>query len=174
MTQLLFVSGSLRAASTSTAMAKTLSNRLANSANCSLSNIGDLPHYNDDLLDQSSVAGWIKQIDGADGLVFITPEYNYSIPGVLKNAIDWASRPALKSVFAGKKCFVISVSAGAMGGVRAQGHLKYILNGMLADVYLCPEIVVPMVLSKVENEVMKDEGTLSFSEEHLRKFIASL
>ena len=55
-------------------------------------------------------------VAGVDALLFVTPEYNRSIPGGLKNAIDWASRPAYQSVFRGKPCFVISVSGGALGG----------------------------------------------------------
>jgi chromate reductase len=97
---------------------------------------------------------------------------NYGIPGLLKNAIDWASRPAFDSVFKGKLCLVISVSGGATGGVRAQSHLKYVLNGMLAEVFPCREIVVPFANDKVADGLMTDEEVLGFTEETLRAFIS--
>lgn len=92
----------------------------------------------------------------------------------MKNAIDWASRPALNSVFRNKPCFVMSVSGGALGGVRAQAHLKYILNGMLAKVFVCPEIVVSMINDKISDGYLTDENVLAFTEDKLRAFIASL
>ncbi|MCC5963608.1 MAG: NAD(P)H-dependent oxidoreductase [Rhodobacteraceae bacterium] len=133
-----------------------------------------LPLYNADVTDNPEVAAWIEQIRAADGLVFVTPEYNYSIPGVLKNAIDWASRPAFESVFKGKKCLVISVSGGALGGVRAQGHLKYILHGMLAEVFAAREIVVPFANAKIEEGRLTDDAVLDFAGATLESFIASM
>jgi chromate reductase, NAD(P)H dehydrogenase (quinone) len=173
MTKLLFIPGSLRAGSATKTLAVALAERIKGDAECTIANIGNLPHYNSDVTDDPDVTAWINQISDADGLVFVTPEYNYSIPGVLKNAIDWASRPAMNSVFAGKSCLVISASAGALGGVRAQSHLKYILNGMLAKTFNCPEIVVPSVTAKVENAIFTDETILTFAHENLRGFLAS-
>jgi chromate reductase len=121
-----------------------------------------------------AVQEFCSRIEQADGLVFVTPEYNYSIPGVLKNAIDWASRPALNSVFKDKPCFVISVSGGALGGVRAQAHLKYVLNGMLARVFVCPEIVIPLANQKVSDGYLEDEAVIGFAEDKLRAFLATL
>jgi chromate reductase len=96
------------------------------------------------------------------------------VPGVLKNAIDWASRPAYQSVFKGKPAFVISVSGGALGGVRAQGHLKYILNGMLAEVFTAQEVVVPHANAKVENGAFTDKPTLEFALANLRAFLEEI
>lgn len=174
MKKIFFVSGSLRAASASTATARALIDGIGAEAACSMADIGALPHYNADLADDPAVTGWVADLRAADGLVFITPEYNYSIPGVLKNAIDWASRPAFESVFKGKKCFVISVSGGALGGVRAQAHLKYILNGMLAETHVCKEIVVPMANAKVADGKLNDPLILDFALDNLRGFVASL
>jgi len=91
--------------------------------------IGDLPLYNqDDDADQAPQVKRLKdQIAAADGLLFITPEYNRSIPGVLKNAIDHASRPYGKSAWAGKPAGIIGVSVGAIGTALAQQHLRNIL-----------------------------------------------
>ncbi|MFN7026595.1 MAG: NADPH-dependent FMN reductase [Pseudorhizobium sp.] len=174
MKKLLFIPGSLRAASSSRATIHTLANRLHDQALCEIADPGQLPLYNADLEAIPEVVAFCQQIKQADGLVFVTPEYNYSIPGVLKNAIDWASRPALSSVFKDKPCFIISVSGGALGGVRAQAHLKYILNGMLAHVFVCPEIVIPSANQKVADGHLTDESIISFSREKLLAFLTSL
>lgn len=174
MPHLLFIPGSLRAASSSRATARALAGRLPGGTTHSTADPGRLPHYNADVTDDPKVADFIAAVRAADGLVFVTPEYNYSIPGVLKNAIDWASRPAYESVFKGKPCVVVSTSGGALGGVRAQAHLKYILNGMLAAVHPCKEIVVPMANAKVEDGVLKDDAVLDFAGEVLAEFVASL
>src|SRR3954469_15164605 len=93
------------------------------------SEIGDLPLYNQD--DDASQAPQVKrlkaEIAAAQGLLFVTPEYNRSIPGVLKNAIDHASRPYGQSAFAGKPGGIIGVSVGAIGTATAQQHLRNIL-----------------------------------------------
>ena len=91
--------------------------------------IGDLPLYNQD--DDANPAEAVKrmkaEITAAQGLLFITPEYNRSIPGVLKNAIDHASRPYGQSVWAGKPAGILGVSVGAIGTSMAQQHLRNIL-----------------------------------------------
>jgi chromate reductase, NAD(P)H dehydrogenase (quinone) len=112
-----------------------------------------------------------EAISSADALLIAAPEYNSSIPGQLKNAIDWASRPGYESVFVGKPCFVATTSGGVLGGVRAQGQIKYVLSGMLANVYPMREVIVPNANKKVEDGVFADETTLAFAEELLRKFI---
>ncbi|MES2858228.1 MAG: NAD(P)H-dependent oxidoreductase [Pseudomonadota bacterium] len=91
--------------------------------------IGDLPLYNqdDDASPHATVTRLKKAISEASGLLFVTPEYNRSIPGVLKNAIDHASRPYGKSAWAGKPAGVIGVSVGAIGTAMAQQHLRNIL-----------------------------------------------
>lgn len=93
------------------------------------SQIGDLPLYNqdDDAQPAPSVVRLKAEIQKAHGLLFITPEYNRSIPGVLKNAIDLASRPYGQSAWAGKPAGVIGVSIGAIGTAMAQQHLRNVL-----------------------------------------------
>ena len=91
--------------------------------------IGDLPLYNQD--DDENQAAPVKrlksEIEAARGLLFVTPEYNRSIPGVLKNAIDHASRPYGQNAWAGKPAGVIGVSVGATGTALAQQHLRNVL-----------------------------------------------
>lgn len=174
MIELAGFSGSLRRASSSTALLAALSERVAARARISRVEIASLPHYDADGDGGPEAAALIARIGSAAGLVFVTPEYNYSVPGVLKNAIDWASRPAYRSVFRDKPCLVISVSGGALGGVRAQAHLKYILNGMLARVFPWQEIVVPHAPAKLVEGRFADEATLDFAGAALDAFIESL
>ena len=91
--------------------------------------IGDLPHYNQDDDDQpaESVKRLKAEIGAARGLLFVTAEYNRSIPGVLKNAIDHASRPYGQSAWAGKPAGVLGASVGAPGTAMAQQHLRNVL-----------------------------------------------
>jgi len=94
--------------------------------------IGDLPLYNqdDDSNQAESVLRLKKEIDSAQGLLFVTPEYNRSIPGVLKNALDHASRPYGQSAWAGKPAGVLGISPGATGTAMAQQHLRNILAAL--------------------------------------------
>jgi chromate reductase len=174
MPDILLVPGSLREASSARATARAIGARLEGRATSKIADIGKLPHYNADLADDPNVAAFVAEVDAADGVFFVTPEYNYSIPGVLKNAIDWASRPAYHSVFKGKPCFVVSVSGGALGGVRAQAHLKYILNGMLAKVHNGKEIVIPQANAKVSDGMLVDEDILGFADTEILPFLKSL
>ena len=91
--------------------------------------LDDLPLYNqdDDAHQASSVLRLKEDVKSAHGLLFVTPEYNRSIPGVLKNALDHASRPYGQSVWAGKPAGVMGVSIGAMGTAMAQQHLRNVL-----------------------------------------------
>ena len=91
--------------------------------------IRDLPHYDEDREragDPPEVRSLKDGIRQADAILVVTPEYNYSIPGVLKNAIDWASRPSGKSVLDGKPAAIMGASAGRSGTMRAQLHLRQI------------------------------------------------
>ncbi len=103
--------------------------------------IGDLPLYNQD--DDESPAESVKrlkaEIKAARGLIFVTPEYNRSIPGVLKNALDHASRPYGQSVWAGKPGGVIGVSVGPTGTALAQQHLRSILSYLDVPTFGQPE-----------------------------------
>ena len=110
--RLLGVAGSLRKGSLNRALLRAIADALpAGAATLELfDGLGALPTFDPDSpAEPEPVARWKQALAAADGVVIATPEYNYSIPGVLKNAIDWASRPALNSPFKEKPCFVISV-----------------------------------------------------------------
>ncbi|MGE4241798.1 NADPH-dependent FMN reductase [Ramlibacter sp.] len=123
------VVGSIRRDSFNKKLAQALAKLAPQEFEFSLSRIDDLPLYNQD--DDANQADQVKrfkaEIAAAQGVIFVTPEYNRSIPGVLKNAIDHASRPYGKSAWAGKPAGVIGVSVGAIGTALAQQHLRNVL-----------------------------------------------
>ena len=117
--------GSLRKDSASRKLAKAFG-ALTPNLKFNVVEIGDLPHFDQDL-ESDPPAQWVrfrKEIAAADAVLFVTPEYNRSVPGVLKNAIDVGSRPYGSSVWNGKPGAVISQSPGAIGGVGANHHLR--------------------------------------------------
>lgn len=175
MKSILCLSGSLRAASSSTAVVETICEKLAGEATFRRFDIGSLPHYNADLDPLPAVVQSLKaSIGGADGVIIVTPEYNYSVPGVLKNAIDWASRPGYNSVFKDKPVLVVSTSGGALGGVRAQAHLKNVLGGVLARTFVWQEIAVTNANSKVKDGRLADQPTEDFLFDAIRAFLATI
>lgn len=119
-----------------------------------IGDIGSLPHFNQD--DEASFpasAQTLKaQVEGADVIIIATPEYNRTIPGVLKNAIDWLSRPYGKNSFAGKKVLVVGASVGPIGASMAQYDLKKSLLHGNAIVYGQPEFFMGMAGSKFDTE----------------------
>jgi len=108
--------------------------------------IGDLPLYNQDDDDQPSPAVALLKsgISAADGLLFVSPEYNRSIPGVLKNALDNGSRPQGKNAWAGKPAGIIGISTGAIGTAMAQQHLRNVLSYLDVAVMRQPEAYLQM------------------------------
>lgn len=106
--------------------------------------IGDLPLYDQDDDADFPAAGlrFKAQVEAADALLFVTPEYNRSIPGVLKNAIDTGSRPTGHNSFAGKRAAVIGTSPGAHGTVSSQQHLRNVLAAVDVAVLPQPEIAI--------------------------------
>lgn len=104
--------------------------------------IGDLPLYNenDDVNQAPNVKCLKAEIEAADGLMILTPEYNRSISGVLKNAMDHASRPWGKNSFAGKPTSILGISIGLMGTAMAQQHLRNILSVLNVPVLTLPEV----------------------------------
>jgi chromate reductase len=127
--------------------------------------IGDLPLYNQD--DDDNQAPSVKrlktEIAAATGLLFITPEYNRSIPGVLKNAIDHASRPYGKSAWANKPAGLLGVSVGAVGTALAQQHLRNILAYL--DV---PTLGQPEAFIQAKDELFEPDGSIGAAS---RKFL---
>jgi chromate reductase, NAD(P)H dehydrogenase (quinone) len=132
--------------------------------------IGDLPFYSEDLETQSPPPAWTEfrdHIKKADALLFVTPEYNRSVPAVLKNAIDVGSRPYGQSVFSGKPGAVVSISVGGIGGFGANHHLRQSL------VFLnIPTLQEPEAYIGNAGALFDDEGQLKNpdTEQFLRTF----
>jgi chromate reductase len=163
--RLLGISGSLRSQSTNTAVLKTLSTRLDNRASMSLFPLNDIPLYNSDLEQESLPASVVmlkEQISKADGLIICSPEYNYGTSGVLKNALDWASRPGFQSPLKNKPVLIMTSSPGVLGGVRAQAQLRETLSATLSRVICSPQIVIAGVNQKIHDGRFVDETTIEF------------
>jgi chromate reductase len=119
--------GSLRAGSFSRKTALALANLSSDRLNLEIVEIGELPLYNQDLDPDAPPAPWRafrERMGGADGVLFVTPEYNRSVPGVLKNAIDVGSRPYGSSVWEKKPGAVVSITPGGLGAFGANHHLR--------------------------------------------------
>jgi chromate reductase len=131
--------------------------------------LGEIPLYDEDAKARGfppAVSAFREAIAAADALLFVTPEYNFSVPGVLKNAIDWASRPP-DMPFIGKPAAIMGASTGLVGTVRAQIHLRAILTGLNMPVLSRPEVFIREAAAKFEGE-----GRLA--DEDTRKHIATL
>lgn len=135
-----------------------------------------IPHYNHDLQNESgfpeAVTAWSDAIRSADGVIIVSPEYNWGIPGPLKNAIDWASR--LKDQpFKGKPVALQSVATGLMGGARMQYQLRHVLTPLDAHLLGRPEVIVTFAAQKFdENGGLKDEPTREMIKQQLTGFAA--
>jgi chromate reductase len=129
-----------------------------------------IPLYNGDVEaqgDPEPVAEWKDLIRRSDAILVVTPEYNFGIPGVLKNAIDWASRPPGKSVLNGKPAAIMGASPGAFGTVRAQLQLRQAFVFTQTPAVLAPEVLVAKAHEKFD-----PEGRLT--DEPTRKFVRQL
>lgn len=127
MTKIAVILGSLRRDSYSKKTAEAIARLAPKSATFDYVSIGDLPFYSEDLEADGAPQSWIdfrNRIRNADAVLFVTPEYNRSVPGVLKNAIDVGSRPYGQSAFDGKPAAVVSISIGGIGGFGANHHLR--------------------------------------------------
>jgi chromate reductase, NAD(P)H dehydrogenase (quinone) len=136
--------GSIRKASLNLRLADALTGIAPGDFSFSHIRIDDLPLYSeDDELNPGEGVRRLKaEIGAADGLLFVTPEYNRSVPGVLKNAIDHASRPYGQSVWKGKPAGVIGISPGAIGTALAQQHLRNILSYLDVPAFGQPEAFI--------------------------------
>jgi len=157
--------GSLRRDSFNRKLAVALTKLAPPELSSEMVEIGDLPLYNqDDDANQAPAVKRLKaQISAADGLLFVTPEYNRSIPGVLKNALDNASRPYGQSAWAGKPAGVIGISPGAIGTALAQQHLRNMLAYL--DV---PTLGQPEAFIQMKDGLFEADGTIGAAS---RKFL---
>lgn len=162
--------GSLRQGSYNAAIARALPSLVPEGMEVvALPSIRDIPLYDADLEATGippAVIALVDRIREADGVVIVTPEYNYSVPGVLKNAIDWLSRVPDQPL-AGKPVALQSASMGVIGGARCQYHLRQVLVCLDCRVLNKPEVMVGAVQNKV------DAATGELTDAATRKFVAS-
>src|SRR5215475_12302580 len=146
------ISGSLRRASFNTAALRAAKELAPEGLVIEPFDIAPIPLYNEDVREQGfppPVEDLRARIKAADGLLIVTPEYNYSVPGVLKNAIDWASRPP-NQPFDGKPIAIIGASMSLHGGVRAQYHLRQIVVFLNMHPVNRPEVFIAQAQNKFD------------------------
>ena len=172
--QILAIPGSIRAASLNRRLLEEAQRVAPDGIEVIIADIHDIPLYNsdhdpaDEVGAAASVVRLRQQIRAANAVIIATPEYNHGIPGVLKNALDWASRPFGKSALIGKPAAVIG-GGGMTGGVRAQVQLRQVLSGSGMLVMSRPEMLLRFG-EVFKDDVLVDEKAL----ENLQKVLSSL
>ena len=171
--KILGIPGSLRQASFNRFALVAAQALLPAGASLDIFELEGIPVYNQDLDKQppARVVEMKTRVRAADAILFATPEYNYSMPGVLKNAIDWASRPYGDSAWQGKPVAVMSASVGILGGARAQYHLRQ--SFVFLNMYPVnqPEVLIANAAQRF-NE--RGELTDEAARELIRKLLAEL
>jgi len=167
--KILAISGSLRRGSFNTAALKACGELMPAGMTISYARLDDIPMFNQDVFDAGMpepAKRFRAEVTAADGVLIASPEYNFSLSGVLKNAIDWASRPPNQS-WQDKPIALFSVSQGPMGGARVQYDLRRILGQLWGHVLPRPEVLIGSSPSKFDAQ-----GRLT--DETTRKFLADL
>ena len=157
---ILGISGSLRKASFNTALLRAAVELAPPDLTIEIADLNGIPPFNqdDELAPPSAVSELKRRIRGADGVLFATPEYNYSIPGVLKNAIDWMSRPYGDNAWDGKPVAVMGASPGPLGTARCQYHLRQSFLNLNVIAVTRPEVMLGNANQRFdENLTLVDE-----------------
>ncbi|CAM3845435.1 Chromate reductase [Pseudomonas reidholzensis] len=169
------VVGSLRKDSYNRKVARALSELASSSLALKIVEIGDLPLYNEDVEASGAPEPWQrlrKEIGGSDAVLFVTPEYNRSVPGCLKNAIDVGSRPYGQSAWAGKPTAVVSVSPGAIGGFGANHAVRQSLVFLDMPCMQMPEAYIGGAASLFDEAGKLNDKTRPFLQTFIDKFAA--
>lgn len=155
--KVLGIAGSLRRASYNRALLRAAQGLAPENLTLEIFDLTGIPPFNEDdeQTPPQEVTEFKARIRAADAILIATPEYNYSIPGVLKNAIDWASRPSGASAWSGKPVAILGASIGRFGTVRAQYHLRQVFVTLNMYALNQPEVMINSV-----QEVFDRTGTL--------------
>jgi chromate reductase, NAD(P)H dehydrogenase (quinone) len=170
---ILGIAGSLRKGSYNRAALRTAQTLAPAGINIELFDLDGIPLFSQDLESPppQRVAELKARVRAADAILFSTPEYNYSIPGVLKNAIDWASRPYGDSAWEGKPVAVMGASPGMMGTARAQYHLRQVFVFLNMLPLNRPEVMIAQADDRFDGQGnLTDENT----RKHIRKLVEAL
>lgn len=150
MSKVGFIVGSLRKGAYTRQLSQALVELAPPSLELSEIGIGELPLYNQDLETDTPPAPWVsfrKQVKACDAVLFVTPEYNRGMPGVLKNAIDVGSRPTKENVWRGKPTLVIALTPGKLGAMAAHHQLRLTLSAIASPVMPAPDLYIPEAAS---------------------------
>lgn len=165
--------GSLRKGSYNKALLRASLELLPENSRLEIFEIDKIPPFNQDM--ESSPPETVKEfktkIKSADAILIVTPEYNYSVPGVLKNAIDWASRPYGDNVFENKPVAMMSASIGMLGGARAQYHLRQSFIFLDMQPLNKPEVFVTYAPQKFDSDGKLTDGK---TKEAVKALLAAL
>ena len=165
--------GSLRKESFNKKMAKALVENAPETLSFKFLEIGNLELYTEEF-DANSPKSWVdfrEKVKGFDGVLFVTPEYNRSVPGVLKNAIDVASRPWGQSVWGGKPAAIVSVTIGGLGAFGASNHLRQVLAFLGMPTMTQPEAYISNAMSLFdESGKLTNESTAEFAKSYMAAF----
>lgn len=170
--KLTIIVGSLRKDSLNLKLAKALANLGKNNFTPTFARIDDLPLFNEDLESNppAPVTRLKSEIESADAVLFVTPEYNRSFPGVLKNALDWASRPYGKNSFNGKPTGLSGTSMGSIGSALAQNQLKPVLSYLNVKLMGQPEAYIQFKPDMVDNDGnINNPDTLKYLQSYMDK-----
>jgi chromate reductase len=172
--RILGIAGSLRRQSYNRAALRAAAELAPAGATVEIFELDGLPGFSEDdeQTPPEQVTELKRRIREADAVLFVTPEYNYSIPGVLKNAIDWASRPYGDSAWAGKPAAIMGASVGALGTARAQYHLRQVM--VFLDMFPVnqPEVMIGHAANRFDAEgKLTDEATKEFIRQLLQNLV---
>jgi len=173
--KILGFAGSLRKGSFNKALLRLASELVPEGAQLDMIDLEGIPPFNQDLeaTPPEKVKEFKAKIRAADAILIATPEYNYSVPGVLKNAIDWASRPYGDNALEGKPAALMGASIGMLGTARAQYHLRQTLVFLNVFPLNRPEVMLPFVDKKVgEDGRITDETAKKLVKELLQSLVA--
>ncbi|MCL5106064.1 MAG: NAD(P)H-dependent oxidoreductase [Candidatus Marsarchaeota archaeon] len=172
--KILAFGGSFRKDSFSNVLLNELRPQLPQNAELETFDLSGIPMFNQDLEQNppKEVKEFKAKIKDSDAVIIVTPEYNYSVPGFIKNAIDWASRPYGDNSFDDKPAAIISSSIGIHGGSRAQYHLRQILVFLNMHPINKPEVMIPFIGKKMENGKITDPETLQKIKELIDSLLA--
>jgi chromate reductase, NAD(P)H dehydrogenase (quinone) len=137
--------------------------------------INDLPLFNEDLEISvpETVTSFKSAIQAVDGIIIISPEYNSGIPGVLKNALDWASRPRESAVLSRKPVGLIGATPGGLGTAFAQLQIRQVLEAMQVHILPFQKVLISQIHKKIDSDqkVLTDEQTKRYLQQYLNQFI---
>jgi Predicted flavoprotein len=175
--RILGIAGSLRRDSYNKFALRAATQLVPEGASIEIFDLDGIPGFNQDEEQNppAKIVEFKKKIREADAILFVTPEYNYSVPGVLKNAIDWASRPYGDSAWSGKPAAVMGASIGSIATARAQYHLRQMFVFLNVYAILQPEVMIGNAHEKFDAEGnLTDETTKNLMRQLLQNLVAEV